>query len=78
MVQILLEIVAQIFFECVGPWRYLFSSQYRGRTHARWRRQSLWLVRLQILGAFLIYAIALTILAFIAWVASVNIWSPDP
>lgn len=74
MVQILLEIVAQIFFECVGPWRYLFSGQYRRKTHARWRAQALWLVGLQILGALLIYVIALAILAFIAWVAAVNIW----
>ncbi len=73
MLQVQLEVVAQIFFECGGPWHYLFSSQYRGKTHARWRRQSLWLVGLQILGALLIYAIALAILAFIAWVAAVNI-----
>ena len=74
MVHFLLEIVAQAFFESAGPWRYLFSGTYRSKTHARWRRQSIWLIGLQILWAFFVYAIALAILAFIAWVAAVNIW----
>ena len=77
MIQILLEIIAQAFFESTGPWRYLFSAQYRRKTHTHWRKQSLWLTGLKVLGALSIYAIALAVLAFIAWVVAVNIGAPD-
>ena len=73
MFQFLLEIVAQIFFESSGPWRYLLSGHYRRKTHAHWRRQSIWLTGLKVLGALSIYAIALAVLAFIGWVAAVNL-----
>ena len=75
--QFLLEFVGYILVGCAGPWRYLFSSRYRSKTHARWRKQSNWRVGFQILGAFLIYAIALAVLAFIAWVVAVNIGPSD-
>ena len=46
-------------------WRYIFSSEYRARTHTRWRHSSQLRITTDILGALLCMAGSLFVLALL-------------